>query len=141
MSGFDSRLPAMANGGPSGNPDRLLVLEDDPAFGRQVLQVAEQAGFPAWLASSIAEFRKAYELVAPTVLVMDIVIGEEDICPLLDELVGAHCAVPIILLSSYDTRLRHFVASLGRGLLVADTIGKQEGLRRLARQLKAYKVG
>lgn len=127
--------------GPAGPDNRVLVLEDDPSFGAQVTRLAGELGMASLWVPTVSEFKEAYDAFLPSVLVLDIVLGEEDVCPVLDFLVDMRCSAPLILLSAHDERLRQFVASLGRGLLVADTIGKREGFKRLAIQLNAYRVG
>lgn len=122
------------------NRNLLLVLEDDLAFGRRVSQLAESMGFSVRVVTGSREFREAYLKSAPSILLLDIVLGEDDVCAELDYLAEVRCSVPILLISGHDSRIRQSVSALGRGLLIADSLDKKTGFRRLAFQLGAYKV-
>lgn len=121
---------------------RVLVLDDEAAFGQLAAQVIGRLGVPVTSVRTTREFCEAYVREQPSVLVLDIVLDREDVCGVLDFLGTRHCRVPVILVSGFDYRMRDFVAGIARnrGLHVADTIDKRDFAGRLVHQLQRHLV-
>jgi DNA-binding response OmpR family regulator len=125
------------------NDNRVLVLDDNPATAAASVRVARDCGYQAMAAASATAFYAEYVNWVPTLLVLDVVLGDTDVCEVLDFLGRNHCTIPIVLISGYDYRILHSVAKLarGRGLHVADVIEKAGAGDRLQAVLRAHAVG
>jgi len=91
----------------------------------------------------LREFERQYVELQPGMLTLDVVLGKEDVFAVIEFLGQRRATEPIFLVSGYDHRLVDAVASAAMdfGLLVADRIPKSgDCLRRLTRQLKAYRL-
>ena len=57
---------------------RLLICDDEPAFGRFVKNVAEQLGYALCLTTDGNEFIEAYHSFKPTTVILDMIIPGMD---------------------------------------------------------------
>ncbi len=80
---------------------RILVIEDDPEFGRSAKQLLEQEGMEVETAKNGAE---AFErlLYSPfDVVLLDLVLGEESGLSILRELNTSGSTIPIIIMTAH----------------------------------------
>ena len=57
---------------------RLLIVDDEPAFGHFVRKVAEEMGFEVKVTTQPRRFKDAYEAFDATMIVLDVVMPETD---------------------------------------------------------------
>jgi EAL domain-containing protein (putative c-di-GMP-specific phosphodiesterase class I)/ActR/RegA family two-component response regulator len=81
------------------NRSRLLILEDDPAVGRVIRDVATAEGHEALILSKPDQFFTTLEVWQPTHIVLDLVMPERDGIEILAELGARRCALRIIITS------------------------------------------
>lgn len=84
------------------SPKRLLVIDDEPAFGGYVKEVAEGLGYGVLVTSKADEFAEAYESFDPTVIVLDVVMPEVDGIELVQWLAQEKCKAKIIIVTGYN---------------------------------------
>lgn len=120
----------------------VLILEDNSLVRQVMVKIAHACGFDAEAAATPEEFYAKFCERRATILVLDVVLGNEDVCAVLDFLAARRFGGPIILTSGYHYRILQSVAKLasGRGLLVADLIEKPASSERLVDVLCAHAV-
>lgn len=124
--------------------NRTLILEDNPSLRNAMVKVAKAIGFTAETAATPAEFYAQFAAHQPALVVLDVVLGEGDVCEVIDFLGRSRSPARVILMSGFDYRILHSVAKLakGRGLHVVDVIEKRaDASGRLAALLRAHAVG
>ena len=120
--------------------DRLIVIDDDRAFGEFVNKVATGAGYAATVTDSAGEFRLALGENPPAVIVMDLHMPEIDGFELLRELSEKESRAKLVMVSGVaDPRTLETARRFGRemGLTMAGVLAKP--IR--AADLKAVLVG
>lgn len=122
--------------------NRALILDDNPLVREAILKTARGCGYEAAAAAAPQEFYTKFETWHPTALVLDVVLGEEDVCEVLDFLGARNFSGPLILTSGYNYRILHSVAKLARdrGLHVVDLVEKSGSSGRLVEVLRAHAV-
>ncbi|MBV9863426.1 MAG: EAL domain-containing response regulator [Alphaproteobacteria bacterium] len=108
------------------NGDRLLVIDDEPAFGRIVKTIAERAGFAVKATEEPEEFELLAQSWHPSVIFMDLQIPGTDGVELLRKLTARRCDAWVILASGLDGKTLDAARRLGleRGLKMAGTVQK-----------------
>jgi CheY-like chemotaxis protein len=81
---------------------RLLVIDDEPAFGSFVKEVAEGMGYDVRVTAKADEFADTYESFDPTVIVLDVVMPEVDGIELVQWLAQEKCKAKIIIVTGYN---------------------------------------
>lgn len=81
---------------------RLLVIDDEPAFGGFVREVAEGLGFEVRVTTKADEFAEFYETFEPTVIVLDVVMPEVDGIELVQWLAQEKCKARIVIVTGYN---------------------------------------
>ena len=120
--------------------DRLIVIDDEAAFGEFVGKVATSAGYAATVTGSVGEFRRAFGENQPAVIVMDLQMPEIDGFELLRELSEKASKAKLIMVSGVaDPRTLETARRFGRelGLAMAGVLAKPVR----AADLKAVLVG
>ena len=120
--------------------DRLIVIDDDRAFGEFVNKVATGAGYAATVTDSAGEFRLALGENPPAVIVMDLHMPEIDGFELLRELSEKESKAKLVIVSGVaDPRTLETARRFGRelGLAMAGVLAKPVR----ASDLKAVLVG
>jgi DNA-binding response OmpR family regulator len=99
-------------------PDRLLLIDDEPEIGSFIRTVAEDCGYQVAATSAAQAFKSAYASFRPTVIALDLAIPGTDGIELLKFLAEQDCPARILLLSG-----------LGRGVLeTAERLDEARGL-------------
>jgi EAL domain-containing protein (putative c-di-GMP-specific phosphodiesterase class I) len=121
--------------------DRLLMIDDEPAFGHIVKRVAEGCGFEVVLTEKSAAFINAARLWHPTVIMLDLKMPGEDGVQLLRTLAADKCPAHIVLSSGADAKVLDSALQLGRerGLNMAEPLPKPIGVETLREQLFGFK--
>lgn len=121
---------------------RLLIVDDDANICEMLRDVGESAGYSAVSTITAADFQKMYKSVKPTMVMMDLSIGEADGVELLRYLSQNECKCPIVLMSGHDDRVRSSAFRLGGeyGLNMAAQLQKPidiEMVQNLLEKMKA----
>jgi len=95
------------------NPNRLLVIDDEPGIRDFITEVAEGIGFEAKAAATPDDFRAAYRTFAPTTIILDLVMPEIDGVELLRFLAADHCRAQVLVASGADPRVLATAKRLG----------------------------
>jgi DNA-binding response OmpR family regulator len=95
---------------------QLLLIDDEPAFGRFVADAAEEAGYTAHVTVSAEPFKRMYRDIAPDVVALDLAIPGIDGVELLRFLAEEKCNVPVIIISGFDRRVLESSIRLGEAL-------------------------
>ncbi len=105
---------------------RLLILEDDPAVGRVIQNVATAGGHEARIVSERDQFFKAVEDWQPTHIALDLVMPDVDGIQILAELGARKCAARIIITSGMGARVLDAAARGARehGLHIVGLLAK-----------------
>ena len=114
---------------------RLLILEDDPAVGRVIQNVATAGGHEARIVSQRDQFFKAVEDWQPTHIALDLVMPDVDGIQILAELGARKCAARIIITSGMGARVLDAAARGARehGLHIVGLLAKPFAPGRAAR--------
>jgi EAL domain-containing protein (putative c-di-GMP-specific phosphodiesterase class I) len=107
--------------------DRLIVIDDEAAFGEFVGKVAAAAGYAPTVTGSAGEFRRALDDQPPAVIVMDLHMPEVDGFELLRELSDKESKAKLIVVSGMaDPRTLETASRFGRemGLTMAGALAK-----------------
>ena len=123
------------------NPNRLLVIDDEPGICEFVKEVAEANGFEVAIAQDHQEFQASYRSFKPSLIVLDLMMPEVDGIELLRFLAKEECRAQILLASGLDTRVLSTAKRLGasQGLNMLGTLQKPIILDDLEAPLKKAK--
>ncbi|MBT3534437.1 MAG: response regulator [Rhodospirillaceae bacterium] len=118
---------------------RLLVVDDEPAFCRFVLGVAENLGYTVEIAHNGRDFMTTYTLFQPTTVVMDIVMPEIEGVELTQWLIAQGFAGRLILATgfapNYVTIAQHLADAASQ--FKTQTLLKPVGIDELEAALKS----
>lgn len=89
-----------ANGQGAGEK-RLLVCDDEPAFGRLVKTVAEELGYTVKVTADGQEFIDAYEAFEPTTILLDMVMPRMDGNEVVLWLAAQRCSARLIIITGF----------------------------------------
>ena len=119
------------------NPNRLLVIDDEPDICDFVKEVAEDNGYEVAVATEFEGFSASYESLAPTVIFLDLQMPEIDGVQLLRFLAEEKCQAKIAVISGADARVLSTAGRLGasQGLDILGTLQKPVTLDALERLL------
>jgi EAL domain-containing protein (putative c-di-GMP-specific phosphodiesterase class I) len=121
--------------------DRLLVVDDEPAFGAIVKRVAQGCGFEVVVTETAGAFINASRLWHPTVILLDLKIPGSDGIELLRSLAADKCQAHIVLSSGADAKVLEAAFQLGRerGLKMGEALQKPVGVGCLRERLAGFK--
>jgi EAL domain-containing protein (putative c-di-GMP-specific phosphodiesterase class I)/ActR/RegA family two-component response regulator len=120
---------------------RLLVVDDDQAFGRLMKRAAEPCGYEVIATDDPRDLRRIVQTWLPAVIVLDLQIPGIDGVELLRRLAADQCGAQVILASGVDGRTLEAALELGRerGLKMAGTLAKPVDLHRLREFLMKFR--
>lgn len=94
----------------------LLLIDDEPAFGRFIAHAAEVAGYKAHLTISAEPFMEKYKELRPDAVALDLQMPHVDGVQLLRFLSEEKCTAPVIIVSGFDRRVLDSSMRLGTAL-------------------------
>ena len=80
---------------------RLLICDDEPAFGRLIKNVAEELGYVVCVTTDGYAFIDAYDSFKPTIIVLDMIIPGMDGNELVLWLADKRCSARLIIITGY----------------------------------------
>ena len=95
---------------------QLLLIDDEPAFGRFIAHAAETGGYTAHVTLSADPFMRKYRELRPDVVAIDLAMPQVDGVQLLRFLAEEKCAAPVIIVSGFDRRVLESSMRLGTAL-------------------------
>ncbi len=94
----------------------LLLIDDEPAFGRFIAHAAESGGFTAHVTMSAEPFMQKYRDLKPEAVALDLGMPRVDGVELLRFLAEEKCTAPVIIISGFDRRVLESSMRLGQAL-------------------------
>jgi EAL domain-containing protein (putative c-di-GMP-specific phosphodiesterase class I)/AmiR/NasT family two-component response regulator len=121
--------------------DRLLMIDDEPGFGRIVKRIAQEAGFEVVVTDDPDSFIKTARLWHPSVIVLDLKMPGTDGIQLLRTLAADKCAAHIVLSSGAEGKILEAAMQLGRerGLNISEALPKPIRAELLRERLAGFK--
>ncbi|MGE5781163.1 MAG: response regulator [Hyphomicrobiales bacterium] len=118
---------------------KLLVCDDEPAFGRFVKNVAEDLGYQVEVTTTWQAFMQAYLTFRPTTIVLDIVMPGMDGIELVVWLGNLQCPARLIIVTGYapDYATNAKILAEYKGLGPVTTLHKPIEVSRLRAVLLA----
>jgi CheY-like chemotaxis protein len=112
---------------------RLLICDDEPAFGRFVKNVAEDLGYVVRVTTDGDGFIEAYDSFAPTTIVLDMIMPGMDGNELVLWLAKQKCTARVIIITGYTPDYATHAKILGefKGLGPVTTLHKPIEISRL----------
>ncbi len=98
------------------SPRHLLLIDDEPAFGRFIAHAAEVGGYQAHLTISAQPFMEKYRELRPDAVAVDLAMPQVDGVQLLRFLSEEKCTAPVIIVSGFDRRVLESSMRLGTAL-------------------------
>ena len=122
------------------DPQRLLVVDDDPGIGDLIVQVADGLGFRTKYVGRSTQILDAIGSFGPHLIVLDLMMPGSDGVQVLRALAETSCTADIILFSGADARVLNTAARLGEshGLRVRDILQKPIELGALQAALQRF---
>ena len=119
----------------------LLLIDDEPAFGRFIAHAAEAGGFTAHVTMSAEPFMATYRELRPDAVALDLGMPRVDGVELLRFLAEECCTAPVIIVSGFDRRVLDSSMRLGQalGLNMVGPLEKPVRLQELLDLLGAIK--
>jgi len=116
--------------------NRLLVVDDDPAFADLMRRIGEQLGFEIMLAEDGEGVATSVRSWRPSVIMLDLKMPRTDGIQLLRALAADKCAAHVVVTSGHDGKVLDAAVQLGRerGLKMSGVMQKPmriEGIRDL----------
>jgi len=112
----------------------VLVVDDDPATRRMIMRYLEEHNLRAAAASSRHELKRHFQSSEPSLVILDLRLGQEDGIDLLREL-RTSSDVPVIIITGH--RLDEIDRVVGLELGADDYIIKPFSLRELLARVRA----
>lgn len=115
------------------SPRRLLIVDDEPAFGAFVRTVAEKLGYEVLVTTDAREFQQAFATFDPTDIVIDIVMPDADGIELIRWIADKESRARIIIASGSNPDYAKAAEILGtaHGLRSISTLRKPVSLAEL----------
>ena len=121
--------------------DRLLMIDDEPAFGQIVKRVARDCGFEVVVTQDPGVFINTARLWHPSVIMLDLKMPGADGVQLLRSLAADKCPAHVVLSSGADAKVLDSAMQLGRerGLRMSEVLPKPLRADNLRERLVALK--
>ncbi len=105
---------------------RLLILDDDPAFGRMIQDIAASVDIPSRHVTRSEEFFEVVETWKPTNIAIDLQMPCMDGVKVMEELARLGCTAELIILSGVDERVLDAAARSAKnfGLKIVGVLSK-----------------
>ena len=118
---------------------RLLICDDEPAFGRFVKNVAEELGYQVEVTTTWQAFMQAYLAFSPTTIVLDIVMPGMDGIECVVWLGSLQSSARLIIVTGYapDYAANAKILAEYKGLGPVTTLHKPIEISRLRATLQS----
>jgi two-component system OmpR family response regulator len=124
----------VANSAGTQQAGRILVVDDDPATRRMVASYFEEHDIPASAAAGRQELTRELQADEPSLIILDLRLGQDDGLDLLRE-IRSNSDVPVIITTGH--RLDEIDRVVGLELGADDYVTKPFGLRELLARVRA----
>ena len=116
---------------------RLLVVDDNHAFGEFVREVASEAGFEVEVTADGRAFKNRYRAFPPAIVIIELVMPEIDGVELVQWVAAHKAPVRVIVMTARSPEYATLAKMLGegRGLATVTTLDKPAGAAGLRRAL------
>ena len=116
---------------------RLLVMDDEAAFGRFIRRIAEGEGYEVEVLTVPREFAEAYERFRPAVVILDVVMPEIDGIELIRWLIARQANIKLIVMTGFNPMYATMGAVLAEahGLMEVTSVVKPIGVADLRKLL------
>lgn len=106
--------------------ERLLIVDDEPEIGELVREIGGEFGYDVAVTHKALDFKQQYKSFAPTTVVLDLMLPDEDGVQLLKFLKSEVSHARIVVISGFDPRIRQAFDRLGNafGLHVVANLQK-----------------
>src|SRR6266478_7970596 len=112
----------------------IIVVDDDPTLRQMVTSYLEDHNVPATSVSNRAELNRHFEGSEPSLIILDLRLGQDDGLDLLRE-IRSNSDVPVIITTGH--RLEEIDRVVGLELGADDYVTKPFGLRELLARVRA----
>src|SRR5882757_3599290 len=112
----------------------IVVVDDDPALRQMVIRYLEEHNVPTRAASNRSELNHYLEGSQPSLIILDLRLGQDDGLDLLRE-IRSHSDVPVIISTGY--RRDEIDRVVGLELGADDYLTKPFSLRELLARIRA----
>jgi DNA-binding response OmpR family regulator len=109
------------------SPIRLLVVDDEPQICDFIASVGRAAGYEVLTCCHGDDFKRLYDEVHPSMVVIDNVMPEVDVIELVRYLAGAGAKCSIVTISGFPAYLG-MIKSLAASLCLSDVSGVEKPL-------------
>jgi two-component system OmpR family response regulator len=133
-SGFKHSFTTHGQSGVRSGVSHIIVVDDDAALRQMVIRYLEEHSVPSRAASSRAELHLHLERTQPSLIILDLRLGQDDGFDMLRE-IRAHSDVPVIIMTGH--RPDETDRILGLELGADDYIIKPFSLRELLARVRA----
>jgi two-component system OmpR family response regulator len=116
------------------NVGHIIVVDDDTTLRQMVIRFLEEHNIPAKSASNGAELKRHFEGTQPSLIILDLRLGQDDGLDLLRE-IRSHSDIPIIITTGH--RPDEIDRIVGLELGADDYIVKPFSLRELLARVRA----
>lgn len=98
--------------------NRLLIIDDEPAFLKFVRRIAESLGHEVSATSDATDFKDVYRSLDPNFIIVDIVMPGVDGIEILTWLAEQRCQAKVVVVSGFNPYYSEFARLIGtaRGL-------------------------
>jgi two-component system, OmpR family, response regulator len=120
----------------------IIVVDDDPMLRQMVIRYLEEHSVPARAASNRAELHRHLEGTQPSLIILDLRLGQDDGLDLLRE-IRSHSDVPVIIITGHqpDEIDRIVALELGADDYVIKPFSLGELLARVRAVLRRQEMG
>jgi CheY-like chemotaxis protein len=121
---------------------RLLICDDEPAFGRFVQNVAENLGYEVCVTTDGRAFIEAYKSFKPTMIILDMIMPGMDGNEIVLWLAKQKCTARLIIITGYtpDYAAHAKVLAEYKGLRPVTTLLKPVEVSRLRAVLQSQET-
>jgi two-component system, OmpR family, response regulator len=112
----------------------IIVVDDDEAFRHMITSYFEERNIPVSAASNRSEFNRHFARAHPSLIILDLRLGDDDGLDLLRE-IRSHSDVPVIIMTGH--RLDESDCVVGLELGADDYVVKPFSLRELLARVRA----